>query len=62
MATAMVWTVICDAVPAAERTMAFYTISALGIILSAILNPILNCIWSPVVSLLRYTDNRLACA
>lgn len=40
MATAMVWTIICDSVPALERTTAFYQISALGIILSAILNPI----------------------
>lgn len=40
MATAMVWTILCDSVPAVERTTAFYQISALGIILSAILNPI----------------------
>lgn len=40
MATAMVWTILCDSIPAAERTKAFYRVSALGIILSAILNPI----------------------
>ncbi|KAH8180233.1 major facilitator superfamily protein [Sarocladium implicatum] len=40
MAAAMVWTILCDTVPALERTTAFYHISALGIILSAILNPI----------------------
>ncbi|KAK0392927.1 hypothetical protein NLU13_2421 [Sarocladium strictum] len=40
MATAMVWTILCDAVPTTERTSAFYLISALGIVLSATLNPI----------------------
>jgi MFS family permease len=40
MATAMVWTILCDAIPAKERTSAFYRVSALGIILGAVLNPI----------------------
>lgn len=40
MATAMVWTILCDAIPAAERTSAFYRVSALGIVLGAALNPV----------------------
>ena len=40
MATAMVWTIVCDVVPANERTPIFYQIVALVIVLNALVNPL----------------------
>lgn len=40
MAAAMVWTIIADAVPVAERTAVFYQLHAMTLILAVLVNPL----------------------
>lgn len=40
MAAAMVWTLLSDAVPVAERTGVFYMLAAMNLILSIVLSPL----------------------